>query len=72
MTSTDLRIHLQGSVWQNPKSCLITFGQPRTGDKAFANLHDSLISTWRKIRFVYKGDPIPGVPFRGIFTHHSR
>jgi len=56
---------------------LITFGQPRVGNKAYADVHDRLVSTWRKIRFVYKDDLIPALPLHNMFnkkgwTHHSR
>ncbi|XP_066918205.1 uncharacterized protein [Clytia hemisphaerica] len=63
----------QGSMWANPQSSLITFGQPRTGEQTYANLHDSLISTYRKLRFVYMGDIVarnPGHEFG--WRHHSR
>lgn len=61
------------SIWQNPKSCLITFGQPRVGKRDWANLHDDLIPTFRKLRFVYQSDPVTGIPQRlSGWAHHSR
>ncbi|XP_066918204.1 uncharacterized protein [Clytia hemisphaerica] len=62
-----------GSAWKNPKSSLITFGQPRVGDAAYAELHDSLISTYRKLRFVNKADLVTKLPPRSLgYRHHSR
>jgi len=62
-----------GSAWKNPKSSLITFGQPRVGDAAYAELHDSLISTYRKLRFVNKADLVTKLPLRSLgYRHHSR
>jgi len=63
----------QGSVWRNPKSSLITFGQPRIGNGDWARLHDKLIPTFRKIRVVYKSDVITSIPRRELrWKHHSR
>ena len=59
-------------MWDNPKTCLITFGEPRVGDESFAIKHDELIHPYRKLRFVNGLDPIPHIPFIGFFIHHSR
>lgn len=58
-------------MWNNENTALITFGQPRVGDEAYANLHDKLISPHRKLRIVYKNDLVAVIPYRG-FHHHSR
>uniref|UniRef100_A0A7M5WIQ9 Fungal lipase-type domain-containing protein n=1 Tax=Clytia hemisphaerica TaxID=252671 RepID=A0A7M5WIQ9_9CNID len=63
-----------GAVWRSSKSSLITFGQPRVGNAAYADLHDQMVPKFRKLRFVYKSDPITKLPnalFAG-FRHHSR
>ena len=57
-------------MWENPETCLITFGQPRYGDKRFALKHDELIHTYRKLRFVNGIDDIPHI--NPWFIHHSR
>ena len=60
-------------IWQNPKSALITFGQPRVGDQEYAALHDKHIGTYKKLRFVNNRDPVPAVPLYYCgFVHHSR
>ncbi|KAK0411958.1 hypothetical protein QR680_005944 [Steinernema hermaphroditum] len=49
---------------------LITFGQPRTGDEAFAKAHDSQISY--TFRVVHKKDIVPHLPpekFEGYYHH---
>jgi len=60
-------------VWKNPQSCLITFGQPRVGDQAYADLHDEVISTFKKLRFVYMADIVARIPpYEAGYRHHSR
>ena len=59
-------------IWQNPKSALITFGQPRVGNKDYADLHDQHIGTYKKLRFVNNKDGVPHVPLYPMFIHHSR
>lgn len=62
-----------GSVWKNSKSCLITFGQPRVGGDKYVMVHDRLISTFRKLRFVYLSDIVTGIPPTMFgWKHHSR
>ena len=55
-------------------SALITFGAPRTGNAAYARLHDSLIPYYKKLRFVYNKDPAPHIPPKTWFgfVHPSR
>lgn len=69
-TRTEERL---SAIWEHPDSSLITFGEPRVGDKSYAQLHDRYISPKRKLRFVNKRDIIPHVPprFKGYY-HHSR
>ncbi|XP_004210330.3 uncharacterized protein LOC101240820 isoform X1 [Hydra vulgaris] len=62
----------EGRMWENPESCLITFGQPRVGDIRYAILHDKLIDPFRKFRFVNDLDPAPHIPFWPEAVHHSR
>lgn len=60
------------NIWENKQSSLITFGQPRVGNRAFAELHDERIHTYRKLRFVAEKDPVPHIPFWPGYVHHSR
>ena len=62
----------QGRMWENPGTSLITFGQPRVGDKEFSNIHDQMISPFRKLRFVMNLDPVPHLPLWPGSVHHSR
>ncbi|VDK68150.1 unnamed protein product [Litomosoides sigmodontis] len=39
---------------------LITFGEPRTGDRDYAFAHDALVPV--SFRIVHKGDPVPHLP----------
>ncbi|XP_066927746.1 uncharacterized protein [Clytia hemisphaerica] len=60
-------------LWaDNPKTVLITFGEPRVGDEAFANLHDEVIPTYRKLRVVNDRDIVPHIPLPPDYAHHSR
>ena len=59
-------------MWENPGSCLITFGEPRVGDKTFSEKHDELINPYRKLRFINNLDPVPHIPFWPTAVHHSR
>lgn len=59
-------------VWENPNSSLITFGEPRVGNKEYARVHDRLIPANRKLRFVYGKDIVPHIPPKPFFYHHSR
>jgi len=58
-------------LFTNPSSSLITFGQPRVGDRLYARMHDKLISPDRKLRFVYRQDVVPYIPPRPLYEHHS-
>ena len=60
--------------WDNPRTSLITFGQPRVGDIHYANAHDSFISPNQKLRLVYRYDIIPHLPSEDLtrYRHHSR
>jgi len=51
-----------GALWENKDSSLITFGQPRVGDKKFADLLDTIPN--QKLRFVYHWDRVALVPLR--------
>ena len=64
--------HEPKEIWQNPKSALITFGQPRVGDEDFADLHDKHINTYKKLRFINEKDAVPKIPLWPWFVHHSR
>ena len=59
-------------MWQNPKSALITFGQPRIGNSDLADLHDKHIGTYRKLRFINEKDAVPHIPLWPWYHHHSR
>lgn len=61
-----------GNMWENPASCLITFGEPRVGNGAFAKKHDEMIAPSRKLRFVNNLDPVPHIPLWPAAHHHSR
>lgn len=50
-------------LFANPNSSLITFGQPRVGDVAYADLHDELIPAFKKPRVVYDDDVVPHIPY---------
>lgn len=58
-------------LWKNPESSLITFGQPRVGDKNYAKKHDQVLSPNRKLRIVMDRDPVPHIPSWPA-VHHSR
>uniref|UniRef100_A0A7M5WY52 Fungal lipase-type domain-containing protein n=2 Tax=Clytia hemisphaerica TaxID=252671 RepID=A0A7M5WY52_9CNID len=61
------------SLLANPQSSLITFGQPRVGDAAYAKLHDQMVPTYRKIRVVFMSDPVTKLPpYVAGYRHHSR
>ena len=45
-----------------PKIRLITFGQPRLGNKAFAQFTDQLLPG--SIRYTHAKDPVPHIPFQ--------
>jgi len=62
------------AVWNSRESSLITFGQPRTGDGVYANKHDELIGTFRKLRFTNRNDPVNQlvIPLIPHAVHHSR
>jgi len=62
---------LESGIWENPSSSLITFGQPRVGDKSYARIHDQAISPNRKLRIVMDRDPVPNIPLWPA-VHHSR
>jgi len=65
--------HVSNPVWENPQSCLITFGQPRVGDQAYADLHDDVISSFKKLRFVFRADIVARIPpYEVGYRHHSR
>lgn len=59
-------------LFNNARSSLITFGQTRVGDVNFAKAHDDVILPWRKLRFVFKGDPVTKIPPYKQWVHHSR
>ena len=59
-------------MWENPGSALITFGEPRVGDKRYAKKHDKMINPYRKLRFIADRDPVPHIPFWPDAVHHSR
>lgn len=50
---------------------MITFGEPRTGDKAFADTVDSLVPY--SFRVIHKKDIVPHIPLNGMegFHHHK-
>ncbi|TKR87344.1 hypothetical protein L596_011755 [Steinernema carpocapsae] len=50
---------------------LVTFGQPRTGDQAFASAHDEAFSY--SYRVTHKRDLVPHVPFENMegYIHHK-
>lgn len=55
--------HLQnGALWKNRRTRLITFGEPRIGDKAYASFHDRLIPPFKKLRVINHLDFIPHFP----------
>jgi len=62
-----------GLMWSNPESRLITFGEPRVGDRLYAAWHDMLIPPHQKLRIVHNGDLVPHVPpkLKG-YRHESR
>ena len=63
----------ESNMWIHWDSCLITFGENRLGNKAFADLHDEQISPNRKVRFVYNRDIVPHLPHKWQdFLHQSR
>jgi len=62
----------EGRMWENPSTSLITFGQPRVGNKEFAEKHDQMIPSLRKLRFVHNYDPVPHIPLWPEAVHHSR
>lgn len=49
---------------------MITFGEPRTGDKAFADTHDQLVPY--SYRVIHKRDIVSHIPLDGQagFHHH--
>ncbi|CCD74227.1 Fungal lipase-type domain-containing protein [Caenorhabditis elegans] len=49
---------------------MITFGEPRTGDKAFADAHDKMVTY--SYRIVHHKDIVPHIPLNGMaeFHHH--
>uniref|UniRef100_A0A0K0FGZ1 Lipase_3 domain-containing protein n=1 Tax=Strongyloides venezuelensis TaxID=75913 RepID=A0A0K0FGZ1_STRVS len=51
---------------------LITFGEPRTGDKDYVRAVDTLIDY--SYRVIHKKDPIPHLPFKNLlgYVHHKR
>ncbi|UMM21681.1 hypothetical protein L5515_003260 [Caenorhabditis briggsae] len=50
---------------------MITFGEPRTGDKTFADTVDSLVPY--SFRVIHKKDIVPHIPLNGMegFHHHK-
>uniref|UniRef100_A0A914CJQ4 C-type lectin domain-containing protein n=1 Tax=Acrobeloides nanus TaxID=290746 RepID=A0A914CJQ4_9BILA len=53
------------------KIWMITFGQPRVGDKVYAQLHESLIT--HSYRFTHGRDPVPHVPTMNMnYYHHGK
>jgi len=73
MLALQMTQEFSGSIWKHPKSCLITFGQPRVGNQDYADVHDKLIPTFRKLRIVYKADLVTIIPPKILgFVHHSR
>uniref|UniRef100_A0A1I7Z1I6 Lipase_3 domain-containing protein n=1 Tax=Steinernema glaseri TaxID=37863 RepID=A0A1I7Z1I6_9BILA len=50
---------------------LVTFGQPRTGDQAFADAHDAQFSY--SYRVTHKRDLVPHIPFKDMegYEHHK-
>jgi len=58
LTAADMQV----GPWSNPKTSLITFGQPKIGNKEFAKKHDQLIPPVRKMIFVVDGDLVPRIP----------
>jgi len=59
-------------LFEHPDSSLITFGQPRVGNKEFAKVHDQLIKPWRKLRVVLREDGVPSVPKIGYYHHSTK
>ncbi|CAI5449918.1 unnamed protein product [Caenorhabditis angaria] len=57
-------------IFEGDKIKLVTFGQPRTGDRDFADSHDRLIK-W-SYRIVHKKDLVPHIPYNGQvdYRHH--
>ncbi|PAV63012.1 hypothetical protein WR25_03903 [Diploscapter pachys] len=47
---------------------MITFGQPRTGNKEYADAHDKMIPY--KYRITHHRDPIPHLPVDGLEGYH--
>lgn len=50
---------------------MISFGEPRTGDKEFADAHDQLVQY--SFRVIHKRDIVPHIPLNGMegFHHHK-
>ncbi|CEF59639.1 Lipase, class 3 family-containing protein [Strongyloides ratti] len=51
---------------------LLTFGEPRTGDKDYAMAVDNLISY--SYRVIHSKDPVPHLPYKNLlgYVHHKR
>ncbi|PAV60852.1 hypothetical protein WR25_02272 isoform A [Diploscapter pachys] len=47
---------------------MITFGQPRTGNKEYADAHDKMIPY--KYRITHHKDPVPHLPVDGLEGYH--
>ncbi|KAF8382864.1 hypothetical protein PRIPAC_72006 [Pristionchus pacificus] len=61
----------KNNLFNTEKIVYYTFGEPRTGDKTFANLLDSLIPQ-KHFRVVHDHDMIPHCPFLSMhYQHHA-
>lgn len=49
---------------------LITFGEPRIGNQAYANFVNSKVFG-RNFRVTFKNDPIPGLPYKDEYIHEG-
>jgi hypothetical protein len=51
-------------------SSLITFGEPRIGNEAYANFVNEKVYG-KNFRVTFKNDPIPGLPYKNEFIHEG-